>query len=72
MEEPNELPEKKTTETEDPKAKKSSPSATVIETPVPPQVMYPSALPDIERKIPSAPRGKRKRNNLKYYVKLDS
>ncbi len=60
MEEPNKLPGKKTPQVEDSKTKKSSPSAPTIETPVPPQVMDPSALPDIERNKPTPSPDKRK------------
>lgn len=72
MEESNEKPEKKTPEPEDPKIKESSPSAPVVDTPVPPQVMDPSAPPDKEKELPSTPPGKRKRNHVKHYVKLDN
>jgi hypothetical protein len=64
MKESNELPEKRT-ETEDPKAKKTSPVAPVIETPIPPQVMDPSVIPHIERKRPLNQPGKRARKASK-------
>lgn len=59
MDEPNELPGKESPEIEEPKPEKSVPG---IKTPPPPQVIDPSAPPDMEMKGPAttAP-GKRKR-----------
>lgn len=65
MEKPKELPGKETPAVEDPKTKKSSPAAPVIETPVPPQIMDPSAPPVIEKKKPSPSPDKRKRKQSK-------
>lgn len=70
MDKPKELPGKKTPKVEEPHPKKSSPPAPVVETPDPPEVVEPTTPPAIERK-PSTPPGKRKRNNLKHFVKLD-
>jgi hypothetical protein len=50
MEELNELPKKKTPEIEDNRKKISAPAAPEIETPVPPQVMDPSATPNKRKK----------------------
>jgi len=63
MDEPKELPGKKAPKIEDPKTKKSTPSAPV-ETPVPPQVMDPSAPRD-EKSEPSTSPHERKRKPSK-------
>ncbi len=65
MKEPKELPGKTTPAVEDPNTKKSSPGAPVIETPVPPQVMDPSAPNDAEKNKPSTSPDKRKKKPSK-------
>lgn len=65
MKEPKKMPAKKKPKVEEPKPKESSPSAPVIETPVPPQVMDPSAHPDIERGKPATSPDKKKSNSSK-------
>jgi len=71
MNKSKELPGEIIPTVEEPKPKESSPAAPVIETPDPPQVIDPSASPAVEREKPSRPAGKRKRNNLTHFVKLD-
>lgn len=71
MDKPKKLPGKKTPKVEEPNPNKSSPPAPVIETPEPPQVMDPSTPPAVEREKSSTHTGKRKRNNLKHFVKLE-
>jgi hypothetical protein len=61
MKELNQLTPKRTSEIEDAKQTKTSPSAPHIETPVPPQVMDPSALPDNYEKKKTSSSGKRKK-----------
>jgi hypothetical protein len=63
MEKLKKKPGKKLPEIEEPKTKESSPHE--IETPVPPQVMNPSAPRDIEKKKSSHSADKRKKYPLK-------
>jgi hypothetical protein len=55
---PKKLPEKETPPVEEPKTNPTTPD---IETPVPPQIMNPSALPEIEKDRIIPNRKKRKR-----------
>ncbi|GCC50463.1 hypothetical protein SanaruYs_06780 [Chryseotalea sanaruensis] len=62
MEKPKDLPGKEAPSVEEPITNPVSP---VIETPEPPQIIDPSAPPDIERKKITPPREKRKGKPLK-------
>lgn len=62
MKKPKELPEKDAPLVDDPT---TNPVPPVIETPEPPQIIDPSAPPDIEREKITPPREKRKRRTLK-------
>jgi len=61
MNKPKEFPGKTKPEVEKPKPKESIPAASEIETPVPPQVMDPSALPAPENENQFIDPTKRKR-----------